>query len=217
MKTFRQIAALTLGLTATSVVAQDCPTADDLGDGIVYIARGGDLNVHHRVRDDNSVWIARGSDPRRPERWSHYVLDYGVLTLETSAGHRIWDTDADLGYLVQMGVNETWEIQAQTYAPQWDVDLQAYTGDPLGPFPGKVTFRLLRVETIEIGGCSYVNYAFGARTEYAEADGSVSRWPGFFGYLPELMITHSGQFDPQSYGIQSIRKRAPDDYFDNNQ
>lgn len=191
-------------LTATMALAE-CPTRDDLKDGVVLLRSDGRSPVHIRQTDDTHLWIAHSKTGRAPvDRPDNFIMvnHLGVLPAETTAGWDEWEALDDLSAILDLGVMETIEIESRVKV--WD---QAE------PKRGIATFRHMRTREHTFGDCTYQIIDFGARTEVFEADGTSKKMPGYFYYVPELMIALDGMWDGDIRQVTGMRKGTAEDWF----
>lgn len=199
---------ITVALACTCLAqsaSADCPGPEDRATGFVVETRGGDGTYNVIVRDDDTVWAGYGSGGRllTPDSVSfERVTDRGLLITETENNALIWTDYDDLTVLNTLPYKETVEIHGTVSLFSQDSTRAAVA-----------RFRNLGEEDLAIGDCTYRVLKVGANSEAFNADGSSDRLPGYFTYVPDLMIALTGMWDAGIYGVTDIRKATDDDWF----
>ena len=183
---------------------RNAPGPEDRAAGYVLL-RDGRGAAHVRVDAANQVWVGISRDGSAPSETRDVFqrrLDHGLITMQSNAGWDAWFPIDDISAVPRMDMMQTLEIQSRV------ID-----GATKEEKKGIATFRLLRARDLYLGDCTYRALDFGARTEIFEKDGSSNKMPGYFTYIPDLMISLTGMWDAGVYGVNGVRTAGPDDWF----
>jgi len=183
----------------------DCPSSHSRSTGFVLLTRDGENQVNVRETAPNKVWIALSLDERAPSPDGDLFVRYsnfGLLNFDSSKDWDKWEPMEDLAVVADMEIGQIVEINSRVSV-----------GASSPPKKAIATFRLLYETEVKLGECVYDGLAFGAKTEIFNDDGTSSKLPGHFVYIPDLMISLAGMWDGGVRSVTGIRLSRETDWF----
>lgn len=206
------IALLALGGTAHAA----CPTGADVEHGIVLTSKR-DSTYHHRTLDPEGtlVWQATGvygSPPSRSDA-SVWLYDHGLLTVRLGRRPVRDGVEAAMvaTYDGTLSGLDPWSVGARLQLigtrTRTDNDIRSRLID---------TFEVLGSETIGIGACDYNALIVRHAYQQVMPDGDLRQSATRKHWIPELRLIAQGSVYGNRSGYQTIRKREPGDWFDDN-